>query len=43
MGQPDLGSSPIASATTASARAIVIQDRIQQWTLKQIADISVLR
>ena len=43
IGQLVIGSSPIASPKTASARAMVIQDRIQQRTLKRIADIPVLR
>ena len=43
IGQLVIGSSPIASPKTASARATVIQDRIQQRTLKRIADIPVLR
>ena len=42
IGQLDLGSSPNVSAKTAIALATVIQDRIQQRTLKQIADIPIL-
>ena len=43
IGQLVIGSSPIASPKTASARAMVIHDRIKQRTPKRIADIPVLR